>query len=288
MFPEALLYLRCPQHHTVQLELQPGADIDREGAYVSGALCCPTCATRFAIVDGVVDMLGPWAVPRDLAQVVNYLPPTAWAYERTWRSRALTILSGEPFGYDRELSLIAGLAAPQRGGLYLDVACSNGLYARAICQAMGHAPGHVVGIDHAMPMLHQARAYARQQGLRISYVRAQAQALPFAPEAAAAVMMGGSLNEIGDAATCLREIRRVLAPSGRFVLMNLVRATSLPGRALQQILRFGGLTFWSLETLNRHLTDSGLDLKSQWCYRVVVFSLLVARPFPDRAVSQFG
>lgn len=283
MYPEALDYLSCPAHPHTRLLLEPNAVRDDRGAIVSGKLRCPLCNALFAIDEGVADLLGPWALPNSPAQAVNYLPPTAWAYERTWRPRALTMLSGEPFGYDRELPLITRLVEPERGGLLLDIACSNGLYARAIARARARVPGHVVGIDHALPMLRQARAYARRDGLRISFVRARAQALPFAAGSVAGATMGGSLNEIGDVDGCLREIRRVLAPDGRYVLMSLSRAGSLTGRALQQFLGLGGIAFWTVDELNRRLQAHGLDLKAQWRYRLVVFSLLTPRPAPQPA-----
>lgn len=274
MYPEALDYLACPRHPQSRLALAEGADRARDGAFVAGALVCPSCRARYRIIDGVADLLGPLALPDSPAQLTNYLPITAWGYERTWRPRALSLLSGEPFGYERELPLIVGLAEPARGGLIVDVACSNGLYARALERGRGSAPGHVIGIDHALPMLHEARAFARAEGLRISYVRAKAQALPFAPGSATVLAMGGSLNEIGDAGLAMRELRRVLAPAGRVALMCLVRGATPPGRALQGLLGLGGIAFPTSEELNLRLTGAGLRLLAQWQYRVVLFSLL--------------
>jgi len=90
------------------------------------------------------------------------------------------------------------------------------------------------------------------------------------------VVMGGSLNEIGDAGRALAELRRILAPGGRCVMMGLGQAESGAGRALQRVLAAGGGAFWSLAELNRRYAAAGLRLRAQWRYRVVVFSLLVA------------
>jgi SAM-dependent methyltransferase len=274
MYPEALAHLACPRHADTLLLLEDGARREADGEIVAGALRCSVCQRRYSIRDGIPDLLGPLALPDSPAQLTNYLPPTAWAYERTWRPHALTLLSGEPFGYRRELPLIVGLAEPTRGGLIVDVACSNGLYARALEQTRGDGSGHVIGIDHALPMLVQARAFARAQGLRISYVRAKAQGLPFAQGAASTLTMGGSLNEIGDIDAALRELRRVLAPAGRLVLMCLVQGATPPGRALQSLLGFGGVSFPPLHALNLRFAAAGLKLHAQWQHRVVVFSLL--------------
>lgn len=246
----------------------------QDGDIVEGVVMCRVHNTAYHINDGILDMRG-WALPATPAQFVNDLPPTAWGYERLWRHQALTLLAGEPFGFNRELPLITGLLAPARPGLYVDVACSNGLYARAIAQARAGAPGHVVGVDHALPMLRQARAFARRAGLRISYVRAEAQALPFGDGTAAGVAMGGSLNEIGDMRAALAEMHRIVAASGRVVMMSLVRAESLAGRALQFALSPGGVAFPALSDHNAMLRAAELRLVDQWRYRVVVFSLLL-------------
>ncbi len=277
MYLEALRYLTCPNVPTLPLTLEPGARTAPDGAIEHGWLRSPTGA-RYPIRDGIVDLVGPSVRPDSPAQLTNYLPPTAWAYERTWRPHALTLLSGEPFGYVRELPLVTGLAAADRGGLIVDIACSNGLYARALEQARAGAPGHVIGIDHALPMLRQARAYARAAGLRISYVRARAQKLPFADGSATVLAMGGSLNEIGDSNAALRELARTLTPTGRVVLMHLVQAERPLGRAMQQFLGLGGIVFQPLDRLNRQLAVAGLRLRAQWRYGVVAFSVLTPRP----------
>jgi SAM-dependent methyltransferase/uncharacterized protein YbaR (Trm112 family) len=272
MYLEAIEQLTCPRHPGARLILADGARRAGDGAVERGSLRCPDCGANYPIASGVADLIGPNVRPDSPAQLTNYLAPTAWAYERVWRHRALTLLSGEPFGYERELPLLVGLAAPERPGLIVDVACSNGLYARALARA--GAAGPVIGVDHALPMLREARAYARRDGLRISYVRASAQALPFADGAATALVMGGSLNEIGDAGLALAELRRACAPAGRVALMSLVRGATPPGQALQGLLSFGGVAFPPLEELNRALAAAGLRLRAQWQHRVVVFSLL--------------
>ncbi|MBC8077118.1 MAG: methyltransferase type 11, partial [Chloroflexales bacterium] len=126
MFPDLLPHLCCPRCHG-QLALE-STQTSADGEIVAGALLCAQHGARFAISGGVLDTLG-LRLPESPAQLVNELPPAAWAYERVWRPYALSLLAGEPFGYARELPLLAQLLAPVRPGLYLDVACSNGLYA---------------------------------------------------------------------------------------------------------------------------------------------------------------
>jgi SAM-dependent methyltransferase len=287
MYPEALAYLTCPRHPEVGLALADGAQFANNGELVAGQLRCPDCGASYAIVDGVADLLGAQGLPDSPAQLTNALPVTAWGYERLWRPRALTLLSGEPFGYERELPLIVGLSEPAAGGLIVDVACSNGLYARALERARGGVAGHVIGIDHSQPMLRQARAYAQAEGLRISFVRAKAQALPFASGSATALAMGGSLNEIGDIGRALAELRRTLAPAGRCAMMCLVRGETGAGQALQGLMGTGGISFPPLDELNRRLAGAGLRLRAQWRYKVVVFSLLTVGE-PGSPTSALG
>lgn len=283
MFPEALDVLTCPQQPAQRLELAATATHqDAACEIITGTLRPRLLPAQthldpspcmFPVRNGIPDMLG-FQVPPSPAQFTNYLPPTAWAYERLWRPRALSLLTGQPFGYERELPLIMGMLAPERGGLYVDMACSNGLYARAVARALpaDDRANQSIGIDHALPMLHQARRYAQQQQLRISYVRASAQAMPFADGSVAGMVMGGSLNEIGDRAAFLRETRRVLAPDGRFVQMHLTRAERGPGRRIQPLLRPGGIDFVPLEHSNQELASHGLELAEQQQYGIVVFS----------------
>ena len=243
---------------------------DASGEILSGQLACPSCGAHYPIRAGIADFLGAPRPPTP-AQTTTEWPLTAWGYERGWRPFALTLLSRQPFPYRRELPLIASLMQPARGGLYLDVACSNGLYARALTRAMRGAPGHVVAIDHSLPMLEQARQYARAAGLRISFVRAEAQALPIASGQAAGVAIGGSLNEIGDVNGCLAEAQRALQPGGRFVAMTLARAESGPGRALQALLGTGGIAFWTAADLAARLRARGLAVVAQQQYGLLMF-----------------
>jgi len=275
VYSDLLPHLICPAcSRSLSLE-QPHTD--HAGEIVAGELRCAGCGARFPIRAGVADFLGP-ARPPTLAQVVNELPPTAWVYERLWRPFALSLLSREAFTYRRELPLIARLLEPERGGLYLDVACSNGLYARAVARSMRGAAGHVEGVDHSLPFLKQARRYALAAGLKISYMRAKAQALPIVSGAAAGVAIGGSLNEIVDLDRCLAEVRRALSSESRFVAMTLARAASPTGRLVQQALGMGGIEFWSPEELTGHFARHGLRTVGRWQYGIVIFTLALPQP----------
>jgi ubiquinone/menaquinone biosynthesis C-methylase UbiE/uncharacterized protein YbaR (Trm112 family) len=272
---DLLPYLSCSTCGHAPLVLIVGKEA--EEAIVEGALRCEHCGQRMPIMDGIVDALKDAPVPWTPAQLTNYSPLAAWGYERLWRWQALSLLTGSHFPFRDELRLVCDLLEPARGGLLLDVACSTGLYARAMAMA---APGAtVVAIDHSWAMLREAQRYARREGRRISFVRAAAQALPFRSGSATGYGMGGSLNEIGDITATLREARRVLAKDGRYVSMHLLAAESRGGRLLQRLLATGGIEFPTGATFERYAETGGLRPATRWRRRVVEISLLL----PDAA-----
>ncbi|MBV9792151.1 MAG: class I SAM-dependent methyltransferase [Chloroflexi bacterium] len=268
MYPEVVPVVRCPNCTAHPLTLL--GPLYEDGEIVVGALRCEFCAVQTPIREGIWDALNDRLLPLTPAQITNYLPPAARLYEPLWRWNALTLMSGRRFPLREELTLLRGLIQPRPDRFYLDVACSAGLYARTLA-----APGAIVAaVDHSWAMLREARRQARERGLRISYMRASAQALPVVNGAAAGVVMGGSLNEIGDQHAALCEIRRVLEPDGQFFCMNLVKATSGWGRVLQSGLSTGGVDFPKLATLNQWFDRAGLRREAQWRWRVVAITLL--------------
>jgi SAM-dependent methyltransferase len=204
--------------------------------------------------DGILDAMGPERAPRTPAQLINRLAPVARSYEWLWRRHALGALAGRPFPVAEELAELeaAVLLALPGGGpgspggtaerpLVVDVACSEGLYGRHLAR---HGSG-VILVDHSVAFLRAARRRARAEGVadRIDAVRALAQRLPMHDAVADAVVMGGSLNEIGQMGPAVAELVRVLRPGGRLFCMSLVRAATPAGRAVQAALGPAGIRF---------------------------------------------
>ncbi len=267
MYANILPFLQCPVCAADPLSLVEADEAD--GEIVTGVLRCTHCSTQTQIVDGIWDTLAGDALPLTPAQITNYLPLAAKLYEPLWRWQALSLMSGRRFPLREELTLLRDLVEPQAAQLYVDVACSVGLYARTL--ARGGAT--VVGVDHSWAMLGEARRVAKAHALRISYVRARAQVLPFVDGAAAGTTMGGSLNEIGDQHKALVEMARVTQADGRLFCMNLLRAESGWGRTLQDLLGTGGIDFFERRTLNGWLAGAGWQPRAQWRWRVVVITL---------------
>src|SRR5918912_2163847 len=114
------------------------------------------------------------------ANLTNFLPGAGPTYEPLWRVHSLTLLTGEPFPTHRELQIIFDLARLVRGGRYLDLGSSAGLYTRRLARALGEERGEVIGIDISPSMLREAARRARNAGARVSLARADAHDLPFA------------------------------------------------------------------------------------------------------------
>ncbi|MFM7678128.1 MAG: class I SAM-dependent methyltransferase [Roseiflexaceae bacterium] len=238
--------------------------------------CCPTCRQpltlshgdghtgmvvcaqghTFAITRGVLDLLGV-AQPQSMAAWVNEFAITAWLYERIWRPYALTLMSGTTFPYTRELSWLCG-NVPSTCHTIVDVACSNGLYARALAQA--HPQATIIGIDRAMPMLVEAVARANAAHLPISYVRADARALPLGTAGIDAVVVGGSWNEMEEMPRVLSEMARITRPHGRMVAMALTQSTRRLGATIQRLLSGGGTQFFDPTALTTQLHEAGWHL----------------------------
>ena len=238
------------------LELLEG--VEEDGFVSSGTARDPATGRTYPVKNGYLDLLGRHTGAASVANLTNFLPGAGPLYEPLWRVHSLALLTGEKFSNERELGIIANLVAPRRGGLFLDLGCSAGLYARGLAARLGDRGG-VVGIDIAPSMLKEAARRARRSGPWPSLARADAEAMPFADGSFAGAVCGGTLNELGDPALALRETRRVLAPGGRVAIMGILKATTPRGRQLQRFLETGGIRFFEPAQLASLLDHAGFD-----------------------------
>jgi SAM-dependent methyltransferase len=232
--------------------------IDADGVILGGKVRSPTSGETYEVKKGYLDLLGNSTGASNVANLTNFLPGAGRAYEPLWRVHSLRLLAGEPFSPERELGIISELAGVERGGLYLDLGCSAGLYTRGLARALGDR-GDVVGVDISPSMLREAARRARRVGVTPSFTRADAHRLPFADSSFAGAVCGGTLNELGDPARALRETRRVLEPGGRLAIMGILRSRTLRGRRLQRFLSTGGVRFFDPDELRSMLDHAGLE-----------------------------
>ena len=106
-------------------------------------------------------------------------------------------------------------ARPQPGETVLDIACGTGVVARMAAERMG--TGRVAGLDLNEGMLSVARSVA-STGAPIEWREGSALSLPFAGDSYDLVLCQLGLQFFPDRPLALREMKRVLVPSGRVAL----------------------------------------------------------------------
>ena len=126
---------------------------------------------------------------------------------------------GADLGWRRRALALARLTP---GGRALDVGTGTGDFALALL-ARSPASARVVGVDISPGMLAVAERRAERAGVGARYERllASAESLPFADASFDVAVAGFVLRNVGDIPRALREIRRVLRPGGRLVILDL-------------------------------------------------------------------
>jgi len=246
----------------------------RRGEIIIGTACAADGGC-YPITDGILDLL-PESLALSAAQRSNFLWPTATFYEQVWRVRSLSLLAGEPFPVSKEIGIVNRWLRPERGGVFVDVGTSHGLYARNIAHRLRQrgAAGTIIALDIALPMLQRARDFIAQKGYAtIDLVRARGQAIPVADGSVDGVVNGGTFNEMGQQARALAEVRRVLKPDGRFVCMSLLAGRTRAGRTMQRALHAGsGLLFPTVAETNALYREAGLTITDQERYGLALFT----------------
>ena len=153
------------------------------------------------------------------------------------------------------------------GDRVLDLAGGTGDLARL---ALARGAGEVVVADVNPSMLEigRDRLLDRCPAGRIRFVGADAQSLPFSPRSFDCVMMGFGLRNVTHLARALEAVRRILRPSGRFVVLEFSRVTVPALRPL-----YDGYSFSVLPRLGRLVTGD------EAAYRYLVESI---RMHPDQ------
>jgi ubiquinone/menaquinone biosynthesis C-methylase UbiE len=121
---------------------------------------------------------------------------------------------------------LVGRAQPGAGEEVLDVACGTGIVARSASRRMIH--GHVTGLDLNKGMLAVARMQV-SEGAPIDWIEGSALDLPFPAGKFDLVLCQLGLQFFPDRGRALREMRRVLSPSGRVALSVYSPIERTPG-----------------------------------------------------------
>ena len=131
--------------------------------------------------------------------------------DRTWRRRALR--------------QAVDAIRPQQ---ILDLACGTGDFSIAMARK-AHADAQITGVDISEGMLLQMERKVKQAGLqqKIRMMQGNGEQLPFATASMDAVTIAFGIRNFGNREAALKEIRRVLKPGGKLVILEL----SLPENA---------------------------------------------------------
>ena len=160
------------------------------------------------------------------------------------KQHALELFSGLPTRYDRMGALLsfgqdprwrAALVralAPAPGQEVLDVATGTGMVAFALARQ----GCRVVGLDQSEDMLRGARAKLRgEPELAVSFVRGEAERLPFADDRFDALSFTYLLRYVDDREATMRELARVIRPGGRIAMLEFGVPSSAPLRSLWRL-----------------------------------------------------
>ena len=135
--------------------------------------------------------------------------------------RLNTVMSaGRHYAWRRKA---AKLAAAGATGLALDVATGTGDFAMELARQPGIT--RVAGLDFAREMLSLAEAKTRRKGLlgRVSYIAGDGHTMPFPDDRFVCATVGFGVRNFVDVPGALREVARVLRPSGRVAVLEIVR-----------------------------------------------------------------
>jgi ubiquinone/menaquinone biosynthesis C-methylase UbiE len=113
----------------------------------------------------------------------------------------------------------------RRGETVLDVGCGTGTLAILAKQQVGQT-GSVTGVDASKPMIKRARKKATRAGEEVTFLAELAEALPFADATFDVVLSTVMLHHLPKRTrrAGVREMRRVVKPGGRVLLVDFIRS----------------------------------------------------------------
>ena len=167
----------------------------------------------------------------------------------------------------------------------LDVGCGTGIFAERILEALPHA--QVVGIDLVEGMLFKGLERWKQHEQGVFAVQADSERLPFDRATFDVVTCANSFHHYPNQKRAVAEMKRVLRPNGRLMLIDGYRDRPWVGSFMTFALRSSK----ALSTMPRRPRSAGSSPRSAWRRSVRPSikarppSCLPKRPPPSRTKS---
>jgi ubiquinone/menaquinone biosynthesis C-methylase UbiE len=156
-----------------------------------------------------------------------------WAKQATRYDTAMSFCERRLFGTEHR-----GWACSRAQGQTLEVAVGTGLNIPLYDPALS-----LVGIDLSPEMLSIARGRAAEVGRSVDLRQGDAHALPFADESFDTVVCTYSLCNIPDVDRAIAEMKRVLRPDGRLILVDHISSHSRTIFWIQKVIEFFSVRF---------------------------------------------
>jgi len=159
-------------------------------------------------------------------------------------------------------------------GRTLEVAIGTGL------NLPHYSPGvHLTGVDLTPEMLALARRRSADLGRPVDLAEGDAQALPFADSTFDTVICTYAMCSVPDERATVLEMKRVLKPGGRLILLDHIRSSVLPLFWLQRLMALAPSR--DRDELTRrpreHVEAAGFTIEESDRLRAGVIERLVAR-----------
>lgn len=160
---------------------------------------------------------------RPLAKMLGY--PDAWVDALPAGAIESFAGTGNPFS----------LGEIKAGEHVVDIGSGAGFDSLIAARLVGPT-GHVVGVDMTTEMLKKARDAAAEAGLiHIEFREGYAESLPISDGWADVVISNGVMNLCPDKSAVFQEMYRVLKPSGRLQLADILVQKAVPDSAKRNI-----------------------------------------------------
>lgn len=192
-----------------------------------------------------------------------------WAEEAAGYDKQIGFFEKYLFGRDHRRWVCS-----QAEGDVLEVAIGSGLNLPLYPSSI-----RLTGIDLSPEMLTLARRRAEDLGVNVDLREGDAHNLPFADESFDTVVCTFSLCNIPDEARAVAEMKRVLRPGGKLLLLDHIRSASKPIYWVQRLIEVFSVRFDGDHMTRRpleHVKAQGFEIHRRERFRTGIVERIAA------------